>query len=67
MFEVTDEKKWRYSLTRQTKMPIRVELDGTQVLEISAFWLQAREEDAAFYVLIPPPPGQKGAGTPELR
>lgn len=65
MVEVTEEKKWQYSLTRQTKVPIRVELDGTQVLEIPAFWLQAREEDAAFYVLIPPPPGQSGAGTAE--
>ena len=67
MVEVTEEKKWQYSLTRQTKMPIRIELDGTQVLEIPAFWLQAREDDGAFYVLIPPPPGENGAGTPERR
>ena len=67
MLEATDDKTWRYSLTRQTKMPIRIELDGTQVLEIPAFWLQAREDDGAFYVLVPPPLGQPGAGTAERR
>lgn len=51
--EATEEKKWRYSLTRQTKMPVRVALDGTPVLEITAFWLQPRAEDSPFYVLIP--------------
>jgi hypothetical protein len=56
--EATEEKKWRYALTRQTKMPVQISLDGTPVLEIEAFWLQPRTDDSPFYVLIPATAGQ---------
>lgn len=31
--EVTEEKKWRYALARQTKWPLRVQLDGKPIWE----------------------------------
>ena len=50
--EATSEGKWRYGLTRQTKWPLKVELDGNQVANFPGVGRTPAE--SPFFVLKPP-------------
>jgi hypothetical protein len=52
LVEGTAEDKWQYALTRQTKWPLKVELDGTQVAEFPSLFRTPPE--SPFVVLTPP-------------
>ena len=50
--EATSDGKWRYALTRQTKWPLKVELDGNQVANFTGVGRHPAE--SPFFVLKPP-------------
>ncbi len=50
--EASAEGKWRYAISRQTKWPLKVELDGKQVAELPG--LGRTPPDSPFVVLKPP-------------
>lgn len=50
-FRVTAEGMWQYAITRQTKWPLRVELDGKQVAEYLS--IGKTPDGAPFFVLTP--------------
>jgi len=50
-FQVTAEGMWQYAITRQTKWPLRVELDGKQAAEYPS--IGKTPDGSAFFVLAP--------------
>lgn len=52
LLEATAEGKWRYALTRQTKWPLKVELDGSDVVDFPSIGRTPAE--SPFVVLKPP-------------
>ena len=52
MLEATAEGKWQYCLTRQTKWPLKVELDGKEVADFPS--LGRTPAESPFFVLKPP-------------
>ncbi len=52
LLEATAEGQWQYAVTRQTKWPLRVELDGTQVAEFTS--IGKTPAGSPFLVLTPP-------------
>ena len=52
LLEATAEGKWRYAVTRQTKWPLFVELDGNQVADFPGIGRVPAE--SPFVVLKPP-------------
>jgi hypothetical protein len=54
MLQPTSDKRWRYSLTRQTMAVLKVSLDDEPVLDLPAFWQQPLDPESAFLVLTPP-------------
>jgi hypothetical protein len=56
MLEATADGKWRYCVTRQTKWPLRVELDGNEIADFHS--LGRTPAESPFLVLKPPSAGQ---------
>ncbi len=52
LLEATAEGKWQYALTRQTKWPLRVELDGNEVADFRS--LGRTPAESPFVVITPP-------------
>lgn len=52
LLEATTEGKWRYALARQTKWPLKIELDGNQVAELPS--IGKTPPGSPFVVLTPP-------------
>ena len=52
LLEATAEGKWHYALTRQTKWPLKVELDGNEVVDFPSIGRTPAE--SPFVVLTPP-------------
>ena len=52
LLEATAEGKWQYALTRQTKWPLKVELDGNEVADFPS--LGRTPAESPFVVLKPP-------------
>jgi hypothetical protein len=52
MLQATAEGKWQYCLTRQTKWPLKVELDGKEVTDFPS--LGRTPAESPFFVLKPP-------------
>ena len=54
MLQPTSDKRWRYSLTRQTMAILKVNLDEKPVLDLPASWQQPLDPESAFLVVTPP-------------
>jgi len=52
MLEATSEGKWRYGLMRQTKWPLKVELDSNEVADFPS--ISRTPAESPFFVLKPP-------------
>jgi hypothetical protein len=52
LLQATAEGKWQYCLTRQTKWPLKVELDGVEITDYRS--LSRTPAESPFYVLKPP-------------
>jgi len=52
LLEATAEGKWHYALTRQTKWPLKAELDGKEVVDFPS--LGRTPAESPFVVLKPP-------------
>jgi hypothetical protein len=52
LLQATAEGKWQYAVTRQTKWPLKVELNGNQVAEFSS--ISRTPADSPFLVIAPP-------------